>query len=175
MRIVVRTLLSIIVAAAAAGVAPALSAQPVSGTYELALCRAAPCAPTDTAAAYLIATVVLLDSAAAARHGLPRPRYEQGSANGCFRIRHSRRLGDSYAWISGTGEFRWRPVVGSPGALTFALYRSPDASYDVQLSPTTGGLAGWGNSGGVGVADITAPRDTVVAVRVSDAALAHCQ
>lgn len=175
MHLVMRALLSVVVAAAAAGIGPALSAQSASGSYELALCRAAPCTPGDTAAAYLIATVVLLDSAAAAAGNLPSPRYERGPANGCFRIRHSRRLGDSYAGISRAGQFRWRPLAGSPGTLTFPLYRSPDASYIVRVAAMVGGLAGWGTSGGIGVAEISAPRDTVVAVRVSDAALAQCR
>lgn len=172
MRILTATLLAL----AALGAGGAVDAQSVAGTYELALCRTASCAPGDTTTAYLTATVVLLDSAAAARHALPPARWQKEAANGCFRVRHYRQLTDSYAGIMREGRLHWRrPVAGASGALTFLLYRSPDASYGVQVSPATGGLAGWGTSDGIGVAEISGPRDTVVAVRVSEADPARCR
>lgn len=175
MHIAVRVLLTLSAAITSSGSATVLRAQSVSGTYELALCRAAPCVPGDTAAAYLTATVVLLDSAETARVALAPPRYDRAPANGCFRVLHYRRLGDSYAGIVAAAGLRWRAAASAPDTIRFLLYQSPDATYGVHLSSTADGLTGWGNSGGVGVAAITAPRDTVVAVRVADANSALCR
>ena len=149
--------------------------QAVAGTYTLALCRSAPCAPGDTGAAYLTATVVLLDSADAARRGLARPAWERGAANGCFAVRHRRAQHDSYAGIRLGGSLRWASAPGDSGRIVFALYRSPDAAYTVRVAPTAGGLAGSGRSDGAGAAKIVAPPDTVVAARVGPPDPARCQ
>ena len=143
-------------------------AQVRPGTYALALCRAAPCAPDDTAAAYLTATVVLLDSVAATARALPRPAWELAPANGCFAVRYRRRpQPESYAGLQGVGSLRWGPAPGPVGRIAFALYRSPDAGYTVRLVPVADGLAGSGRSYGAGAAEIVAPSDTVVATRVA--------
>lgn len=163
---------------AAAGVSlsgSAASAQAAPGTYTLALCRSAPCTPADTGAAYLTATVVLLDSADAARRRLAPPAWERGAANGCFTVRHHREQRDSYAGIEPGGSLRWTSSPGDSGRIVFALYRSPDAGYTVRVTSAAGRLAGSGRSYGAGAAEIVAPPDTVVAVRVGAPNAARCQ
>ena len=175
MRVLIRTVLTGAVALIAVGASRPAHAQRISGTYELALCRTAPCVPGDTVAAYFTATVVLLDSAtAAAQSVLPRARYEREPANGCFRVRHYQRLADSYAGIVKASSFTWQPLGESPGTIAFRLYRSPDASYRVRTTVIGDRLTGSGTSDGVGAAEMHAPRDTVVAVRVAEADVARC-
>ncbi len=165
----------LVLAAGACAAAPRRHApRPPAGSYELALCRAGPCAPGDTAAAYLTAVVVLLDSADAARLDLPRPRLARAPANGCFAVRHRRPRADSYAGLQDGGGLRWSRAAEGAGAVAFALFRSPDASYTVRVVPVAGGLAGSGASHGVGAAAISAPRDTVVARRIGDADPTRC-
>ncbi len=150
-------------------------AGPPSGTYDLALCRSARCAPGDTSAAYLTVTLVLFDSADAARRDLPRPEWQRGAANGCFAVRHHRAQHDSYAGIVSGGTLRWTAAPGDSGRIEFPLYRSPDAGYTVRVVGGAGRLAGSGTSWGAGAAEISAPRDTVVAVRVGGPDPARCQ
>ena len=142
---------------------PALPSPELPGTYDLAVCRGGRCALRDTATAYLLATVVLFDSAGAAAADLPPAHYERGQrATGCFWIRYHKKVGDSYAGISPRAYFMW----GGVGSIRFPLYRSPDAGYVVELRRTATGFDGGGTSWGVGVVEIQAPRDTVVAARV---------
>ena len=147
----------------------------IAGTYELAVCRAAPCRPSDSATAYATFTVVIYDSLAAARIDMPRASYEVAPATGCF-VRGHRRdvVPDSYAGISLREYFVWKADRG--GDVLVPLFRSPDAGYVVRLRATAGGLAGTGTSYGFdfpGPAPVY-PRDTVVAVRVGPPDRLYC-
>jgi hypothetical protein len=142
------------------------------GTYDLALCRGERCVPRDTATAYLLATLVLFDSAGAVRADLPPVRYQtRQRATGCFWIRYRKRVGDSYAGILLRDYFIW---TGAGGVVRFPLYRSPDAGYGVELRRNPTGLVGGGTSWGVDAAEIHAPRDTVVATRLGPADRLRC-
>jgi hypothetical protein len=113
--------------------------------------------------AYLLATVVLFDSAGAAGADMPPGRYERDArSTGCFVVLYRRRVDASYAGIAIRGYFVWHD---SADVIHFPFYRSPDAFYMVRARLAANGFVGGGTSGGGGVASIDGPRDTVVAVR----------
>jgi hypothetical protein len=147
----------------------------VAGTYHLAICRGTSCTPDDSATAYVLATVVLLDSAGAVAADMPPSRYEPPNrrATGCMVIRHRRDVsGGSHAGLMGRGYFIWRD---SAGYIHFPMYKSPDAGYAVRVRPTAAGLTGGGQSWGVeGITPIRPPRDTVVATRTGPANRLWC-
>ena len=144
-----------------------------AGTYDMAICRGTPCTPRDSVAGYVLATVVLLDSAGAVAADMPPERWEPGRrSTGCMVVRHRRSVvGDSYAGITTREYFIWRD---SAEHVYFPLYRSPDAGYSVRARATPTGLAGIGVSWGVGAAEINAPRDTVAATRTGPAVRLRC-
>jgi hypothetical protein len=147
----------------------------LAGTYELAVCRGAPCLPSDSATAYASFTVAIYDSLAAAQIDMPRTRYEVAPATGCFVRGHRRAVApDSYAGIAIREYFVWKS--DSAGSVLFPLFQSPDAGYVVRLRPTAAGLAGTGTSYGFdfGGPPPAYPRDTVVAVRVGPPDRLYC-
>lgn len=162
-------------ACVATSVSPARNVpREVAGTYEVAVCRSAPCAPADSASAYASFTVVLYDSIAAARLDMPRASQSAVPATGCF-VRGQRRRDppDSYAGMSGREYIVW---TADSGAVGFALFQSPHAGYVVRLRPTVGGLAGTGTSYGFELFEPRRifPRDTVVAIRVGPPDRLYC-
>jgi hypothetical protein len=143
-----------------------------AGTYEMAVCRTLPCAPRDSAAAYVLATVVLLDSAGAIAADMPPSRWEPGRiATGCMVIHHRRSVPESFAGITVREYFIWRD---SAGMVNFPLFRSPDAAYDVSARATASGFTGSGRSWGAFEVEIRGPRDTVVAIRTGPPRRLRC-
>ena len=148
---------------AVAGPEPVPRLAGLAGTYTLAVCREAPCVPGDTARAYLVGMLVLVDRASAEAAELPPARLEaEPRANACFLTTYRRRVEGSYAGITPREYVRWS-VHGD--SISFPLYRSPDAGYVASVRMTTRGLVGGGISWGVGAARIRAVRDTVIATR----------
>jgi hypothetical protein len=142
---------------------PVVAPVSAAGTYQLAVCRGPACVPRDSTTGYVLATLVLLDSAGAVAADMPPAQWEPSRlATGCMVVRHRRNVGNSYAGISVREYFVWRD---SAGQVYFPLFRSPDAGYSVSARMTATGLAGRGGSWGAGAAEIHGPPDTVVAVR----------
>jgi hypothetical protein len=145
-----------------------------NGTYLVAVCRAAPCVPTDTVTPYLVATLVLFnDDGDAAQGVLPRRQRVEGD-NGCYQVRHRRNQPDSYAGIRDHWWTAWQWDSEHPGDIVVGLFWSLDASYAARLRLRDGLWTGSGRSWGVGATAISAPTDTVVAVRLGPPAWRHC-
>jgi hypothetical protein len=142
----------------------AAESRAVAGTYHVALCRDVPCTPDDSTTAYLLATVVLLDSAGAVAADMSPTRQEPPDrrATGCMVVNYFRPVRNSYAGISRREYFIWRD---SADYIYFQMFQSPDAGYLVRAHVTASGLAGVGLSWGVMAAEIQSARDTVIATR----------
>ena len=134
--------------------------QGVPGTYDLKICRG-PCDVKGNE--YLTGTVTLLPVAMRDRKGQP---VKVGSefVNGCYALSRGRPQTDSHAGLQPKGYLAWNYRFSDSG-LTFALYKTEDASYDVELKPAANGFAGIGVSRGARMPKVGAPRDTVIAVR----------
>ena len=141
-------------------------------TYDLQICRGS-CDAKD-GGPYLTGTVTLLPVGMRDRSGrLLRAESGAGVINGCYTLTRIRPQNDSYAGTQPKGYLSWTYRF-SDSTLTFALYRSADAGYDVELKPASPDLAGTGRSWGPRVAKISAPRDTVIAVRRKSPDSARC-
>jgi len=119
----------------------------LDGSYRVSICRGA-CADSLLVRGYLVLS---------AEPGA-------GGGEGCFSLQRMRGDVDTYAGIQPSGQVRWTPASGDP--LRLDLYRSPDASYAVELHPAGDGLRGTGRSAGFGYTDRAAPTDSVIAERV---------
>lgn len=122
----------------------------LSGSYRVSICRSS-CADSLLVRGHL----VLIASA-------DTPGARGGS--GCFFLERVRRDVDTYAGIQPSGQLRWETGPSDP--LRLELYRSPDASYAVELHAADEGLRGTGRSTGFGYEEGAAPNDTVIAERV---------
>lgn len=90
---------------------------------------------------------------------------------GCFRLHRIHEVRDSYLGDQPLSELRWERY--STGVLTFALYTSPDAWYNVEAVIQRQALVGVGASSG-GIADsIDWPDDYVVGRRIGPANAAN--
>ena len=130
-----------------------------AGTYTFDICRGG-CGPRDQPGAYLRGTLILLDSV------IPVPEsWGRYHPNACFQLTQIRPQEDSYAGIWKHGLTVWQRADSGHG-ISLILYRSPDAGYDADLRVMETELRGSGGSWGTGVAEIHAPRDSIVARRV---------
>ena len=140
----------------------------VAGSYDLRLCRGS--CSVDSAV-YQRGVLVLSDTS------WPRVQplgfFDSLPANGCFRLKAAPGRGDSYAGIIGSAAVRWQPIAGTD-SVTFLLYQSPDAGYEVTLTRFPQGLRGRGTSWGAGVVEIHAPVDTVLAIRTGPPIPSKC-
>jgi hypothetical protein len=135
----------------------------VGGNYQLLVCREG-CGGGDTSRAYIVGTLVLGDTSIHSRRGIS---LADGSSNGCFQLERIKEMKDSYAGIMRGARVRWKRVAQSD-SITFPLYRSPDAGYEVQLVRSGDTFKGTGRSWGAGAAYIEAPRDSIIAMRIGD-------
>ena len=142
---------------------------PRAGNYAILVCRDG-CNQRDSTRAYLAGTLVLAEPAAiGAMMTAVVPTYRGGditdidghSIDGCFSVTLRQRQDDSYAGIAPWGLFAWRE--DKSGEFRFSLYRSPDAGYTVKARASGDLLTGSGESWGVGVTEIAAPQDSVLA------------
>jgi len=144
----------------------------VAGTYRIAACRQ-PCAPGDESQAYVVGEVVLFDSGEGTvsprHHGLPFGL----PPNGCYRLRKLQDAKDSYLGIDSQAGLHWDR--DSSGTVTFALFRSPDAAYNVEAVVREATLTGVGTSSGAGVVSIDGPDDYVVGRRIGPPDATVCQ
>jgi hypothetical protein len=122
----------------------------LSGSYRVSICRSS-CADSLLVRGHL----VLIASA-------DTPGARGGS--GCFSLERMRGDVDTYAGLQPSGQLRWETGPSDP--LRLELYRSPDASYEVELRSAGGGLRGTGQSAGFGHAERAAPTDSVIAERI---------
>ena len=153
--------------------APALGQSPgIPGTYDLQICRGSCDAKGGS---YLTGTLTLLPSAMLDSKGRSlQGGFGAGAVNGCFALTRIRPQNDSNAGIHPKGYLSWSYRF-SDSTVTFALDRTANAGYDVELKPASTGLAGTGVSWGAGAAKLSAPRDTVIAVRRKSSNPAECQ
>jgi len=96
-----------------------------------------------------------------------------GTANGCFQVRTTRPEVESYAGITPGSLLHWQRAAGGD-SVSFALYRSPDAGYEVSVHPTPTGFLGQGQSWGAGAAEVDYPEDIVVGDYVGPPQLERC-
>lgn len=171
--------LAILVTLASSSAAAQPTPAKVAGTYRIAVCKSAPCSPTDTARALAWGLLILNDAPLpfaslpdSARRLLVRYAVPERS-NACYTLRRADGNPRTYAGISGAGTTRWQRDTTS-GALVFTLYRSPDAVHTVRAAVRGDTLSGGGISSGAGAAEVDYPRDTVVAVRVGPPDLEPC-
>ncbi|MBX9929614.1 MAG: hypothetical protein K2X99_11975 [Gemmatimonadaceae bacterium] len=173
-----------IIAASGMGFVPgAVRAQDVSawapGTYALWVCRSGPC--RDSTDQRLVTRgVLVLGGSSELLTALPEslqralsPRYARVKANGCFDVSPQPTGSESYAGIARQAGIVWTSV-DSVGAISFQLYRSPDAAHDVLLHRVGDELIGRGDSRGAGSAAVAWSPDTVIARRIGPVDLARC-
>jgi len=122
---------------------------PLPGTYRVSICRPG-CADSLLVRGYLV---------------LAAPTNPSGAdyGSGCFSLERMRGV-NSFAWLSPSGPLDWRTAPGDP--LRFGLYRSPDASYEVELRPVNGALRGTGRFAEFGYAEDAFPTNSVIAERI---------
>ncbi len=84
-----------------------------------------------------------------------------GMGNGWFELRSTGPEVKSYAGITPGGLLHWKRAAGADSA-SFALYRSPDAGYEVSVRATPTGFRGEGHSWGAGAAEVGYPEEIVV-------------
>ena len=144
------------------------SARPVrAGTYALRLCRVV----CDRAHPNNVIRSgwVMLDSAAIDTTQFPDSVWqvlelEFGNdrlpPNGCFELNATRPDVPTYAGDFTGGLLRW--PRGGADSISFLLYRSADADYEVRAVGTDGGFHGAGHSEGAGAASVDYPDDIVV-------------
>jgi hypothetical protein len=138
-----------------------------AGTYEIAVCRTS-CSLQDTAAAYAVGWLILLDDPNAAENRNPRHRHK----NGCFDFPKLLQLEDTYLLKRG-GRVAW--ARDSTGAIGFSLFATADAGYGVRVRVVNGVLEGTGISWGAGAAAIpNAPRDYIVGRRTGPPDRSRC-
>ena len=153
-----------------------------AGTYTLHLCRVicdAAHPRNEIRSGWIVLDTAAVDLALfpdsiqqALKDGYLFMRHE-GTGNGCFRLRTTRLEVESYAGITPGGLLHWeRPAGGD--SVSFALYRSPDAGYEVAVRPTPTGFRGQGHSWGVGAAEVDYPEDIVVGAYVGPPQLERC-
>lgn len=150
--------------------APTAAQQPApGGRYAIRVCRPA-CqeGPYVTGSLLLLADTLRDRTGAAMGSGLL-----EGPADGCFTLQVHHQLDDSYAGIAERGTLAWHYPT-SDTLIHFALYRSPDAGYEVELRPIGRRLVGTGHSWGAGVVEIHAPTDSIEAVWEGTAIPADC-
>jgi hypothetical protein len=152
-----------------------------AGTYRLAVCKGAPCAPADTAHALLVGYLVLaaapvpLDALPPAARAASADQFLPGAANGCFALGPGRGRGQTHAGLSPVAGTYWQRDAGAAGAIRFLLYHSPDAGHEVRAVVRAGALHGRGRSWGPGADEGRWPTDTVVAARVGPPDLRRCR
>jgi len=179
MRILLLAALLLIVGCVARPV-DALEAAPllVSGTYKILICKKL-CSATDKENVVVEGDLVLFAEKLEQKNfdRFDRNRFNHhrpGEAiNGCFTLRTLVK-GQTYAGIEEIGLTSWSPHEDK---LTFALFHSPDAGYEVEVKHTSEGFAGTGVSWGAGASapsDDERGPDIVIARRTGDAALTRC-
>ncbi len=153
--------------------------QPVTGTYRISVCKVGPCVAGDSSHAVAFGVLVLLDStlvsaaipASAGRllTGYTTPGQPH---NACYDIK---RIGsNSMSYAGGVAGTHWQMDAKEGNAVTFTLYRSPDASHHVVATINGAQLSGIGRSSGAGAAEVDWPRDTVVATRIGAPDVSRC-
>jgi hypothetical protein len=93
--------------------------------------------------------------------------------NGCYVLTRPRGGARTYAGLNGVAGTRWRIDGKRPRIVRFTLYRSPDASHQVEAARVAGGLRGRGRSRGFGTT-MWSPVDTIVAERVGPPDVGRC-
>jgi hypothetical protein len=138
-----------------------------AGTYEIAVCRTS-CSLQDTAAAYAVGWLILLDDPNEAEN----LNYRHQHKNGCFDFPKLLPLTDTFLQKRG-GRVAW--ASDSTGAIRFLLFTTADAGYGVRVRIVNGVLEGTGISSGAGVAAIpNAPRDYIVGRRTGPPDRSRC-
>jgi hypothetical protein len=146
----------------------------VAGTYELIICKSA-CSFSKPENAFATLVVVLFDRVMTQKDMDridPYYHFDPG-VNACYAFSRKAQA-QSYAVISEKGVSPW---LSSDHKIRFALFRSPDAGYAVELERTGDSLAGTGRSWGAGMG---APppeytHDTVVGRRVGPPDISGCR
>ncbi len=145
-----------------------LTAPDLAGTYALRICRGV-CSPQDTTLDLRRGVLVLTeqpidltgqpDSVQSSLEDFHDP-----PVNACYVLRALRDDPSTYALLA-VGGTRWR--LDSTGTrVSFDLYASVDAGYEVTAMGSATGLRGRGHSWGVGLAAVDYPHDSVVATRL---------
>jgi hypothetical protein len=161
-----------------AGMSAVAGAQSPAGTYRLVLCTgASPCHVADSAQAGAWGTLVLLAPPDTLAWGI-RPHYLRQPANACFALRRAAHGAPPLAGTLGPQGTFWDQ--DSTHHVRFALYRSPDAGYNVSARFIGDTLRGQGQAWSAlrrtptGAAT-TAPRDVVLGVRIGPPDVRACR
>ena len=150
----------------------------IAGSYEILICNSS-CPAMGEENVWVKGRLVLLPARLEQRevdrfeavHG-DRTRLE--GVNGCFTLDKLQGSGyRGYAGITKTGLTAWS-IEGND--LRFALFRSPDAGYEVTAQHTPKGFEGKGVSWGAGVASpIGVHADRITIRRIGDADMSQCE
>ena len=161
--------------------------QGIEGSYRVVVCRME-CDPERAADPVASGVVVLtgdIPDAGAAPTLLRRRAYERSwryfedesgrGINGCFAIANSGSMDATFVGIITNGYTRWA-LDPAAGRLTFPLYYSPDASYDVTLVRVGRHWVGRGASQSA-IAEFTGdshPQEFVVMHRIGPPEVERC-
>ena len=132
----------ILIARAAAAQTPSA----VAGSYQITVCKVAPCAAQDTVRRVVWGTLVLGDTlftvtevADRVNSNRLRNTYVRGPLSGCLVMTRRSRHARTYAGLGGLARTSWSATGDASPRVTVSLFSSPDAGHTMTATFANGG------------------------------------